>query len=258
MRNRCWAAALGDCEGRITAEHPISQAIFESDMLTVRGPVWPEGDPELPLPTFAGQSLCKRHNGLLSADDSAIGQFARKLRQLNAPGVQGMIEVDGWALERWCVKALIGIVASGWHRSNDGHRIIVDAAPIDLAEAAFGRGTLSDGRGLNVVTYSARIAVGIEAISWKVLVANAEASEIVGFLVALPPIALALQLLPGDIATLLRQITLPQIDDWTNVAAHYRPSRVEFRGRESDSHIDLRFDWSRRVAPNAQPSEART
>ena len=243
MRNRCWASALADCDGPITAEHPISQAIFDRDMLTVRGPVWPADGHDLPLATLAGQSLCEHHNGLLSPDDAAVGQFARTLRQLNAPDLQGSVEVSGWALERWCLKALVGIVANGWHRSSAGHRITLDAAPEDLAAAAFGRSALCGGRGLNIVTCSARIGIQAEAVSWKVLVANAEASVIVGFLVALPPLVLALALEPGNIAALLRQITLPQIDEWSNVAAHHRPRRLELTARESTSQITINFDW---------------
>jgi hypothetical protein len=245
MRKRCWASALADCDGPITAEHPISQAIFEAEMLAVQGPVWPVEGPDLPLATLAGQSLCRHHNGLLRSDDAAIGRFARHLRELNAPGAQGEIEVSGWALERWCIKALLGIVANGWHRSSAGHRIAMEAAPLDLAQAAFGRSTLTNGGGLNVVTCSARIDAGIEAVSWKVLVANAEASVIVGFLVAFPPITLALALVPGDIAALLRQISLPHIGDWSNVAAHHRPGRLNLRGQESGAHIIINFDWGR-------------
>jgi hypothetical protein len=231
----------------ITAEHPISQAIFEAEILAVAGPVWPATGREFPLATLAGKSLCLRHNGLLRHDDAAIGQFARSLRELNEPGVKGEISVDGWALERWCVKALLGIVANGWHRSSEGHKIELDVAPLDLAEAAFGRSTLVDGRGLNVLTYTATIGVRIEAVSWKVLVANAQASVIVGFLVAFPPIALALALVPGDIAALLRQVTLPHIENWSNLAAHYRPDRLDLHGRESGSQIGIEFDWSKCV-----------
>jgi hypothetical protein len=244
MRNRCWAAALGDCHGPITAEHPISQAIFETEKLEVQGPGWPVGS-ELPLATLASRSLCRRHNGLLGDDDAAIGHFARSLCALNAPGLKGEIEVDGWALERWCLKALLGIVANGWHRSDTGRAIELDAAPLELAEAAFGRSTLTKGLGLNVITYTANIGIRIEAVSWKVLVANASATAIAGFIVALPPVTFALALIPGDIAALLRQIALPCIERWSDVTAHYRPDRLNLSVRDGGSQMSIRFAWSR-------------
>jgi hypothetical protein len=244
MRNQCWAAALGDCAGPITNEHPISEAIFDAEVLTVQGAAWPAESRDIPVATLAAPSLCDHHNRLLSPDDAAVGRFARSLRQLNAPDACGEIDVNGWALERWCVKALMGIVANNWHRSSQGHRITLDQSPEDLAAAAFGRTLLCGGRGLNVVACGARVTVGIEGVGFKILVANAEASIIVGLIVTLPPIVLVLTLAPGDVTALLKQINLPLLTELSDVAAGLRPVRLDLRGRASSAHIVVKFDWS--------------
>lgn len=33
----CWAASLGDCEGKISREHLVSQALFPDGNITVSG-----------------------------------------------------------------------------------------------------------------------------------------------------------------------------------------------------------------------------
>lgn len=244
MRRVCWAASLGDCDGPISDEHPISEAVFDTDMLSVQGAAWPADGRPRPLRTLASTCLCRHHNDSLRNVDAEVGVFAKKLRALNAEGTHGTIHMSGWVLERWCLKALLGIVANGWHRNGEGTKIDLGVAPVELAAAAFGRAVLGQDRGLHVVTYAADVAVGVEAVSWKVLVADAEGTRLVGLLIALPPATFALTLIPGDPTPLLRQLSIAQIEDWSNVQAHLRPAKLDLRARESGAHVQVLFDWS--------------
>jgi hypothetical protein len=244
MRRVCWAASLGDCDGPISDEHPISQAVFDTTELLVQGPGWPSDGRERPLKTLASTCLCCRHNNLLRSVDAEVGKFAKKLRALNLKRAKGTIHMNGWVLERWCLKALLGIVANGWHRNGGGTKIDLGVAPVELAAAAFGRNVLGQDRGLHVVTYTADVSIGVEAVSWKVLVASADASRLVGLLIALPPATFALTLVPGDPTPLLRQLSIAQIESWANVQAHLRPAKLDLRARESGTHIQVFFDWA--------------
>jgi hypothetical protein len=42
----CWAVSLGDCEGKISREHLVSQALFPDGNITVSGLHWCKDEPK--------------------------------------------------------------------------------------------------------------------------------------------------------------------------------------------------------------------
>lgn len=70
--------------------------------------------------------LCRKHNTALSPLDSAAGSFFRTIYTCTRGGIQGVIplddlcfEFDGRVLERWLLKVLCGVLASGNHSGKD-------------------------------------------------------------------------------------------------------------------------------------------
>ena len=242
MVRRCWAAGSGGCSASLSDEHPISQHIFDSEVLELHGAAWlPDTVRSLPLSRISARVLCEAHNGMLSPLDTAIGNLAKALRRLNTANSRGVVDFHGPTLERWCVKALFGFVAAGWHRPS-GNRFVMGDAPQHLIDFAFGVGPLPTGCGLHMLTYEGAFQDSAESIAVKPLVANEAGSHIVGLLVGLPPIAFALALRPGDITPTIRHTQLLSHPDWRDKRAFYRPSRITCQGSHG-SEIVINVGW---------------
>jgi len=117
----CYANVDCDCSCDISKEHYISEVLLRRIQLNglskVAGLAWqmPQTFDRIPTKDFAANILCERHNRRLSRLDNMIGGFAdairdvdRGARKLNIP-----IKVNGPLLERWMLKALLGLTASG-------------------------------------------------------------------------------------------------------------------------------------------------
>lgn len=245
MTTRCWAARMGGCSASMSDEHPISAHVFDSEVLDLHGAEWlPESVQSLPLRRISSRVLCKRHNELLSPLDSAAGDFARELRRLNSPSSKGALLVHGPTIERWCVKALLGIIAAGWHRPG-GVRVTMGDVSAFLVRFAYGNGSLPAGCGLHMLTYECDFEHRAEAVSWKPLVGNETGSHILGLLVGLPPVAFALALEPGDITPAIQYTQLKSHVDWRDVRAFYRPARITCRGSHGSEFV-IELSWQER------------
>jgi len=137
---RCWAASLGDCEGKISREHLVSQ------------------EKTVGLAALTGKILCRKHNSGLSELDSVAKQafetldLSMQLFQLRSKlkSRRWTIQtytIDGALLERWFLKTLINL-------SHDGPWIIGEGShpagmPNDeLVRIAFGRAAFREKAGL--------------------------------------------------------------------------------------------------------------
>ena len=198
-------------------------------------------DRPIPVRLLAAPILCAGHNGKLSPLDAAAGAFVAALRRPVPAHLPTVLEVDGALLERWCLKALLGIAAAGWHRPHRKASHLA-TAPLELAEIAFGLRPFAEGTGLQVVSYSAELPTDEERVSWRLLVSNAEETAIAGLLVGLPPVVLALALLPGDVGALVRQLRLPGFLDWRDVETAYRPRDAVARST-TGAAIRIRLRW---------------
>ncbi|PQA77243.1 hypothetical protein [Rhodoferax sp. TS-BS-61-7] len=118
---KCYARHLGNCDGK-SREHVISRVILES-----LAPFGVQGFPWL-KPGETGQAspnsltatvLCKHHNGLLSSYDAEAAKLFAHLKLIdskrtpNELGTVPQISIDGIRFERWLLKVLCGIQASG-------------------------------------------------------------------------------------------------------------------------------------------------
>jgi hypothetical protein len=112
---KCYARALADCSKEITREHYISRKLldrvgdFEADGLT-----WLKGKKKT-LTETALQShiLCKRHNEALSPLDDNITDLYDLMRRWQDRKVVNNLALDGEDLERWAIKVMFGLFASG-------------------------------------------------------------------------------------------------------------------------------------------------
>jgi hypothetical protein len=164
--DQCWAKALGDCAGGMTAEHIISEALFEGKELGIKGMHWCREEHRfIGKANFTSNMLCRKHNNDLSeiADRPGIAAFAI-LRSVAAiarnradmlkmglwVGRFDDIEhaIDGTGFERWLLKTLINMEIAGRHGLPVGRYAGSAVAEPELVEIAFGRKSFRDKAGL--------------------------------------------------------------------------------------------------------------
>lgn len=160
----CWAASLGDCEGKISREHLVSKALFPDGNITVSGLPWCKDGPKIVgLASFTGKILCRKHNSELSELDTAVKRaFETLVASMQLFNVRGKLKsrrwaiktftIDGSLLERWFLKTLINLGHNGpWIIGEGSHSA---GLPNDeLVKIAFGRAAFREKAGLYTATH---------------------------------------------------------------------------------------------------------
>jgi hypothetical protein len=126
----CYARTLNDCSEEITREHYISKALLERLMdFEGTGMAWNPGP--LPLGPNALRSwvLCKRHNNALSPLDENIVQLYDLMRRFQDRKPVGDLVLDGEDIERWSIKVMCGLLASGSVEADASRSIAQQRSP---------------------------------------------------------------------------------------------------------------------------------
>jgi hypothetical protein len=120
VTRRCYAERLGTCEGKLTREHFVSRSLLADLERTFMAEGLLPGDVGATTAASAGsvasRVLCSAHNSALSDVDSHVVPFLSASRRFDhelnsAASAPAAASVDGYMLERWLVKALLGLVA---------------------------------------------------------------------------------------------------------------------------------------------------
>lgn len=120
MRAGCWAAGLGDCGGKLSAEHVMSAALWAGPVIKASGGPYGRAPRDIGVANLTAKVLCQRHNSRLSEVDTAgVRAFetlthtialANARRLLPAqPWMRHGLSVDGPRLERWFLKTAINV-----------------------------------------------------------------------------------------------------------------------------------------------------
>jgi hypothetical protein len=145
----CWAACLGDCSDKISGEHIITDGVFLVDTVKVKGFSWCLDDfKTIGLASFVKNVLCTAHNSRLSeadvgaiqlrkalCDSASLSEVRKKMQPHNWPVER--FSVNGFALERWCLKTLITIAFGGQAPIGNGDSLPGEPSRA-LVETAFG------------------------------------------------------------------------------------------------------------------------
>lgn len=124
QHRKCYASALSGCssEANASLEHFFSRGILERmpDLVIRGGRI--AGDKNMPAnPSFLqSRCLCKDHNSALSPLDTgaialhdALSRMKAHLSNPSASSPPAMFVTSGHDLERWMMKCLLGMIASG-------------------------------------------------------------------------------------------------------------------------------------------------
>jgi hypothetical protein len=123
---KCYARALEDCDQQITREHYISRKLLERfEDFEADGFAWLPEKKSLTATALQSKVLCKRHNEALSPLDDNITNLDDMMRRLQDRKVVGNLALDGEDLERWALKVMFGLFASGSSElvGTDGERV---------------------------------------------------------------------------------------------------------------------------------------
>lgn len=117
----CFLKGFGECEGKISREHYISAVVLRTigaeEGFKVGGLRWqPEQTLQrIGIKSLQSKILCESHNRSLSPLDKVAGELFSTLDAIdkNLPSVPLLSQFDGPNIERWFLKVLCGISASG-------------------------------------------------------------------------------------------------------------------------------------------------
>ncbi len=162
----CWASGLGDCSTKQSKEHYYSKAILGGSPVTVKGLPWCISAKTIPAEGFARNILCAKHNSALSQLDTAgsdametLSRFTQvaSVRQVQRRTQNQIVRgnVDGYLLERWLLKFLIGLAFE--HSTPTGE---MWRPPESWVKVCFGRKPFEEGCGL----YVGRLAPAHEVV----------------------------------------------------------------------------------------------
>jgi hypothetical protein len=147
--DKCWAACLGDCSDKLSREHVITEGVFLSDDIKVKGLPWCRDDFKvIGLPNLVRKNLCVSHNSRLSELDNAAIDLRKAIcsaldlsnSRTVLPPANWKIEtfsVDGPRLERWFLKTLLSDAFGGEHLIGSESTQPGEPPP-NLVKAAFG------------------------------------------------------------------------------------------------------------------------
>ena len=149
----CWAAGIGGCSTKQTAEHYVTRGLWSASEITISGFEWQGGEARnLPVATLETKILCQTHNEGLSAIDAEtirifkfIGEAVTTYQNwqekppVKKPLFPTRYHADGKLFERWCAKTLIDFVCvekseTIWHDTGAP----VMQPPVDVVRTIFG------------------------------------------------------------------------------------------------------------------------
>lgn len=118
---KCWAAHLGNCSNKISAEHIISDSFFRYDpphVIEVSGFRWLRGGRKIIPPSELTRNIsCETHNNALSDVDMAGKEAFDVFRKVShvaslrsKSNTVKQYQINGLLLERWFVKTLINMI----------------------------------------------------------------------------------------------------------------------------------------------------
>jgi hypothetical protein len=241
MARKCWAAALGGCSTKMSNEHVITEGAFTSRELRIGGAVRLPQDRGLSRANVKAKVLCATHNSRLSdLDDEAIRLAAamRTYMRVSEPGDM-RVRVNGWKIERWCLKTGCSLLASRWMAPRD---FSPDPAMIRMV---FGERNLPPGAGLYLVKEPALdLQSDTDTARWNLLFERDDPSSIKSLYIAIHGLGLFVG--PSDSLSKLHDSGDP---DWGKAQLMYRPASIQISTRlpqwpeNTTAQMTIEFTW---------------
>ena len=228
---RCYARALADCSRKISKEHFLSQAIL--NQISVGGRVgiadvsWvPPGEfKELPTAVLGSKILCEKHNRALSHLDAVSARFYSFLSEKTAH--QPHTRINGNQLERWSLKLLCGLIASGSVRAGTSsfHNWY---PPKEWLRILFGSMPLPSNCGLHYLSFENMVQDGNDLIKTSII-SDSDSS----------PIGLLLVVEGVPFISLIDASSLASQPAALKTALYHHPNPIRVKNTVEQREIDL-------------------
>ncbi len=106
----CYAKDLGNCSGKISREHVISEGIL-GDKVGVQGLSWClDEEVFIGKNSFTIKHLCQKHNSDLSPYDSGIQKLFHSMDHMLYGKKDFIYTVDGRLVEKWILKTAVNLL----------------------------------------------------------------------------------------------------------------------------------------------------
>lgn len=117
----CFLQGFGACRGGLSREHYISESVLRATganpAAKIGGLAWQPADTiqSIGIGSLQSKILCEGHNSNLSPIDAVAANLFKTLHAIDKdrPSVPSLSTFDGPGFERWLLKVLFGISASG-------------------------------------------------------------------------------------------------------------------------------------------------
>jgi hypothetical protein len=250
----CWAAPLGNCDGKLSAEHYVSRSVFPAPSLVVtRSGKITMGPRQMSVESYARKMLCRRHNSALSPLDQSAGEVFETLRRsgeiyerhrLLPPYTRPMeevLEVRADLLERWLLKVVLNFThATDLLIGPTGDQ--PGRAPVDLVRTCYGLQPFQGRAGMYVAAANdAQFTLG-EYMTYREITRDDE-RRVVAAKFELRGIRFVLALEPEGPPE-MRTVQPFDGDSWSamNLMRPFRHFTVKANGRLSHT---VRFNWGK-------------
>jgi hypothetical protein len=149
VEDKCYGKFLGNCDGGLSREHYISEALLNHfDKLSPKGIPWLRHVEleSLSSNALTTKCLCSRHNSYLSPLDDFIDKFFTQLKHFYNDVLENTV-VNISIIEKWMLKALVGLLASKQMRWK-GRQYTVEDIDLHYLEVLFGLKEMPSKQGL--------------------------------------------------------------------------------------------------------------
>jgi len=247
----CWAAPLGECQGKRSREHIVSAGLWDGPSVTVVGLPWCKSEPKtVGVSSATARILCQRHNSLLSGADTAGTNAFRALKNaaLLTEKRRGMrprkwkvvrYEIDGLGLEQWFLKTLINVSVA---HPKDGVWALsgtpLGRPPLGFIRASFGLSPLQRPLGLYAAGAVGEDVKYMDGVEIRTLLQPDGA--LAGALFTFLGFRFFLNLQDGVVPATFR---LPSGDGWLASSVLYHISRLNGKVAGKLSHF-VQFLWN--------------
>jgi len=237
----CWAISEGGCSGTQSREHIISRAAIRDTSIDVQGVQWLSGKAATVNPArLTARILCTKHNSQLSSLDSAAARLSHAIRDLPTSTEEEHLTVNGWQFERWCLKVLLNLCASGWTEIT---RPTHTPELVELVEITFGKRPFEGGRGLYIVKNQRSVGPNLDHFRWNILLDTESMHKVLGLVLSFQRMLLVLSICGGNPESSLRKIGKTQICDFTDIELIHRPKRISLSIPKSPSSLVITLEW---------------
>jgi hypothetical protein len=232
---KCWAEKLGDCDGKQSREHYISQCVFDDNVITAIGMDWCKEPKQIGLGQAVAKILCEKHNSYLSDFDAEAKKLSKYLleQMREKPNENGALNLNGWNLEKWALKTAINLSNLGTFGEK------TSAPTMEHLHYIYRNDDIPDGMGLYLINGELDTRYAKAGVLW-VDIRNTITSELVA-------VKLTLNGVQFLVCLVAERADKKNFSDGIHSSKNfsYRPNQISIEGKiNTNKKSTITLDWN--------------